>query len=132
MHRERQAGSFAGPLDLARDAHAPERLAALVHEHIFRGRDVQMMARPGDTAAMLDAGKCWGYIHAFQGLANLWYPTNPTPRTSVLNVCVPSGVSLTQLVRMFLQEARNNPAALHEDANLMVLNMLMHNFSCGQ
>ena len=34
VNRERQPGGFAGMFDLARNAHAPERLAALIDEHI--------------------------------------------------------------------------------------------------
>jgi hypothetical protein len=36
MDRERQVGNLAASLDHPRDSHAPERLAALIDEHIGR------------------------------------------------------------------------------------------------
>jgi hypothetical protein len=35
VNRERQPRGFAGMFNLARNTHAPERLAALIDEHIF-------------------------------------------------------------------------------------------------
>jgi len=37
MHRERQPSGFASPLNRAGDAHAAERLTALVDEHVSPG-----------------------------------------------------------------------------------------------
>jgi hypothetical protein len=50
----------------------------------------------------------------------------------VLHTCPPKGISSTQMIRMFLQEARNNPGALHQDAFIMISNMLVRSFPCDE
>jgi Rap1a immunity proteins len=98
---------------------------------VIQGKDVQI--RTGRGSNELAMGKCWGYLNAYFEIAyiNLVDPDNPNaPPTHPLYACPPSGVSLTQFIRMFLQKARNNPAQLHQPAYFMIQNLLNENFPC--
>jgi len=60
VYRERQFGSFAGPLDHSADAHATERMAALIDENVGRldtlrrcGAD-SVMSRSRNARGLLD------------------------------------------------------------------------------
>ncbi len=100
---------------------------------VIKGRDIEI--RPlGGASDMMDAGRCWGYLDAYFEMAylQLHNPENPTaPPTNPLNACPPNGVSLTQVIRMFLQQARNSPGALHQTAFFMIQNMLTNTFPCS-
>jgi Rap1a immunity proteins len=94
---------------------------------VISGTDVQI------TRPNFDAGQCWGFLSAYFELAyvKLSNTENPTaPPTNPLHTCPPKGISFTQMVRMFLQEARNNAGALHQNASLMIWNMLARSFPC--
>lgn len=81
-----------------------------------------------------DAGRCWGYVNAYLDLSyiKLVDPSKPNEKpTRLLEVCPPSkGFNQLQLVRMFLQEARNQQAELHNPAFVMLSNLLTKNFPC--
>jgi hypothetical protein len=115
---------FIGHVPPASALTAGELLAQceqLERSWVIRGGDVQINIGQLDASSMLDAGKCWGFLNAYFDLAyvKLFNTENPTaPPTSPLHACPPNGISFTQMIRMFLHEARNNPGALNQDASL--------------
>jgi len=98
---------------------------------VIVGNDVRF--RTGSGINEVIVGRCWGYLNAYFDIAyvSLFNSENPSaPPTRPLGACPPTGVSLTQFVRMFLQKARANPAQLHEDAFSTLRNLLNENFPC--
>jgi len=98
---------------------------------VIQGKDVSM--RPVGTVSAVNAGKCWGYLEAYFDISYLRIvdPIKPNVSpTALLNVCPPSGVNLSQFIRMFLQKARASPAQLHNGAFFMIQNMLVEAFPC--
>jgi len=88
-----------------------------------------------DASAAAAGSKCWGYLNAYLDVAYvvLVDPEKPNDRpTRPLGSCLPKGIGLVQLIRMFLQHARAHPADLHESAYFMLANMLMKNFPCRE
>lgn len=100
---------------------------------VIKGSDIQINTSRADV--MFDAGQCWGFLSAYFELA-YWKVSNsenPTaPPTNPLHTCPPKGISSSQMIRMFLQEARNNAGALHQNASLMISNMLVRSFPCDE
>jgi hypothetical protein len=97
---------------------------------VIRGTSDVEITRPD----FFDAGRCWGYLAAFFeiGSFRVFNPENPTaPLTNPLHMCLPKGMNSTQVIRMFLQQARNNPGSLHQNAYVVVLNMLTKQFPCS-
>jgi hypothetical protein len=94
-------------------------------------RNNEMFIQPNvETGTSVDAGRCLGYVEAFLGLASLHIIEPNGPETRLIKTCPPKGVSLIQLVRMFLQYARSHPGQLHEQAFFMMNNLLVENFPC--
>ena len=89
--------------------------------------DGKVEIRGGGT----DAFRCWSYIEAFYELSYLVLVEEDGTQTHPVKACPPKGVSLTQLIRMFLQYARSNPGELHWEASLAMLNLLHKNFPCS-
>jgi Rap1a immunity proteins len=81
--------------------------------------------------ALNDGLRCWGYINAFFDMAyfRITYTDRPNdPPVHPIPTCPPKGVSLAQLVRMFLQYARMHPNELHYEAGMMMWTVLAQNF----
>jgi hypothetical protein len=95
---------------------------------MIRGKDVEININH-DPSSMFDAGKCWGFLNAYFDLALNTESPN-APLTNPLHACPPNGISFTLMIKMFLDEARNNPDALHQDAFFTISNVLMRNFPC--
>jgi len=97
---------------------------------VIQDKNVSIRA---NTTGSIDAGKCWGYLHAYFDIAymNLIDADKPdAPPIRPLGACPPKGVSLVQFIRMFLQKARNTPAELHHEAFFMISNLLNESFPC--
>jgi hypothetical protein len=99
---------------------------------VTRGSDVQIDM--SDASITFEAGQCWGFLNAYFELAyvKLFNTEKPTaPATNPLHACPPNGaLSNTQLIRMFLHEARNNPSELNQGAFFVISNMLVRNYPC--
>lgn len=88
----------------------------------------QVKLRSGSVGAALDAGKCWGHLEAYLDLATIELPG---PRAHALGACPPRDqLNFTQMIQMFLQHARANPAELEKPAALIVANLLAQKFPC--
>ena len=80
-----------------------------------------------------DGLSCWGDVQAFFDLSYVQLKSTDRPNdpfTNPLETCPPNGVSLTQLVRMFLQYAREHTADLHYEASMMMMTVLRQKFPC--
>jgi hypothetical protein len=67
------------------------------------------------------SGECAGYMWAIMDFnpAIKWY-------------CAPEGVTLGQLIKVFLKYMDEHPEQLHEDASLMLLRSLRKAFPCKE
>jgi hypothetical protein len=82
-------------------------------------------------AATFQAGRepgvwqCFGFVSAVSQFAYLYLDGK-----NVLSVCLPSGVSTTQLIRVIVAYGHNHPEELHVSTGLFVLNALVTAFPC--
>jgi len=75
--------------------------------------------------------QCWGYMSAVFDFSFLILSKEGNKETRALGpTCIPNGVSLVQLIRVFLQYARTNAGHLHEPAPKVVLNAINNSFPC--
>jgi hypothetical protein len=101
---------------------------------VIQGSTISLRSKPGLDIEM-PAWRCYGYLQAYFNLSyvQLTNADDPTaPPLRPLMACPPTGISFTQFVRMFLQEARSHPAELHEEAFFILANLLQKNFPCAK
>jgi hypothetical protein len=68
---------------------------------VIKGENIEIYPNP--KMDKFEVGKCWGYLNAHfdLGYLRLFDPAHPTePLTNPLDVCLPTGMRLTQLIRM--------------------------------
>jgi hypothetical protein len=91
--------------------------------------DGTVLLRQGD--GFNEGQKCWSYMSAVHDLAYVTLMNPDGTQTRLLaTMCLPNGVGLVQLIRVFLQYARSNPARLHESATSMILTAIYQSFPC--
>jgi hypothetical protein len=69
-------------------------------------------------------------MHKFSVGQIVLFRPDRNEKSPLLMACPPNGLSLTQLIRMFLQSARNRAAELQWPATMALLTMLRQNFPC--
>jgi Rap1a immunity proteins len=87
----------------------------------------------GDTVRSLqradgvrDSNLCWGYI---AGVVDQYQGIAMTVRTPQL-FCLPPGVDLEQLEKVIRRGLEDNPAELHIQASVLIVNTLAGTFPC--
>src|SRR5262249_17920343 len=70
--------------------------------------NVRVIKRPQDYQSAL----CWGAFASIQNVVNLTWPDEKKP---LLDVCVPPGITRTQLIKEFLRYANEHPEGTHEE-----------------
>lgn len=93
---------------------------------------IRSMKLEGGDQVYADVGqesmRCWGFMGAAQQFMN-FYVQGATQ--SLLGTCVPSDVSLTQLIRVIVSYGEQHPEDLHQTASVFVLNAVRKAFMCG-
>lgn len=72
--------------------------------------------------AGFNEGVCYGYV---MGVADLFSWINPELKT-----CIPSTVTVKQLVSIVKKKLKENPERLHVGADLLVMGWLLETFPC--
>jgi hypothetical protein len=106
-------------------ANASELLAQC--EVLERGARVQseLLSLPRDPRAHI----CYGFISAIQDLSAL---TESVDGPTLTGACLPPEGKLLQLVRVFTNYARTNPAELNQKAGLVVIKAFGRAFPCAR
>lgn len=86
------------------------------------GRDLGASRRWVSNGAM----PCWYHLQGIQELSALV----DRPDHFILGICLPIEGQLTQLIRVFIEYARKNPALLHEPAAMVELRAFRDAFPC--
>ena len=85
--------------------------------------------RMKDTA---ENGLCWGYFSTFPIIIsttyNLHYGTSPT---YPLRVCVKGGITVNQIIAIFMEYAKRHPERYTHDAFLVEIDALKEAFPCA-
>ena len=72
------------------------------------------------------AYRCWGFMRAVQALSTF----SNDGADSVLNTCIPTESTLSQLVRVVVRYGQQHPEKLHQDAGDFAVNALVNAFPC--
>lgn len=89
-------------------------------------RGLDDVSKPTDST--LSAGHCFGMVEAAKSLMQ-YYRENDVPDD--YKACFPkSGVSTAQATRVVEKYLKDNPATLHEDGTLLVVQALHKAFPC--
>ena len=79
-----------------------------------------------------DSGMCWGAFGVLQTVIGIVHVDERDKTYSrVLGVCVPSGVTRTQLIAIFVDYAKRNPQRYHEEFFFVVKDALKAAFPRG-
>ena len=70
------------------------------------------------------ATQCTSYLHGVRDSLSLDLGSGPT-------ICPSPQVTTFQLARVFVKHAEEHPAALHQDAFVVVIAAFAANFPCG-
>jgi hypothetical protein len=79
-----------------------------------------------DEADVFSAGNCFGYIRAANDMYEIM--VNNSART----ICVPSGISGKQLIRIVDKFLKEHPEKLHNVASLLVYEAFQESFPCTE
>ena len=79
-----------------------------------------------DEADVFNAGNCFGYIRAANDMYEVM--VNNSNRT----ICIPSGISGKQLIRIVDKYLKEHPEKLHNVATLLVYEAFQESFPCTE
>jgi len=79
-----------------------------------------------------DSAECFGFAQAIHTLAYLYVldDSGIVEKQSILRICPPSGVTVVQMIRMFVKYAKDNPDQLNNDAVFLAMSALGQAYRC--
>ncbi len=88
-------------------------------------RQAQQLLNGSETVDVYDATSCIQYLAGFRDAMDIW-EVSASPRA----VCVPSEVTVEQLIRVTVKYVEDHPEDLHLDHALLVFTALAQAFQC--